>query len=58
MMIARVVVGAGSSRRVFALDPARDARRSAASDIKRFLFPSDGSYHKAKRRGDRALSVA
>ena len=56
-MIARVIVGAGDSRRVADLLPCKAARIEAGAQIKRFLFPDDGSFHKAKRRGDKALTL-
>jgi len=58
MMIARIVVGSGSSRTVVSTSRDRDERRSLGAAIKRHLFPSDGAYHKAKRRGQRALAGA
>lgn len=56
-MVSRVVVGAGDSRRVADLLPCKVARIEAGSQIKRFLFPDDGSFHKAKRRGDKAMAL-
>ncbi len=56
-MIARVIVGAGDSRRVADLLPCKAARIEAGAQIKRFLFPNDGSFHKAKRRGDKAVAL-
>lgn len=58
MMIARVVLGSGAARRVAQLKPGRLDRIEASKQLKRFLFPDNGSYHKAKRRGERALALA
>lgn len=56
-MVSRVIVGAGDSRRVADLLPYKAARIEAGAQIKRFLFPDDGSFHKAKRRGDKAMAM-
>lgn len=56
-MVSRVVVGAGDGRRVADLLPCKAARIEAGAQIKRFLFSDDGSFHKAKRRGDKAIAL-
>lgn len=56
-MVSRVIVGAGDSRRVAELLPCKAARIEAGARIKRFLFPDDGSFHKANRRGDKAVAL-
>lgn len=58
MLISRVILGAGNSRRVAELSPRKFDRIEAAKQLKRFLFPDNGSFHKAKRRGERALALA
>lgn len=58
MMIARIVVGSGSRRTVVTVPTDRDVRRDLAGRIKRALFPTNAGYHRAKRRGDRALASA
>ena len=55
MMIARIVVGSGRGRTVVDVPADRDVRRDLSGRIKRALFPSNGGYQKAKRRGERAL---
>lgn len=52
-----VVVNRGNSRKTLTIGSGRSDRIGAATDIKRFLFPTNGAYHKAKRRGERALQV-
>jgi hypothetical protein len=54
--IARVVVGSGRDRFVYPLSTDLARRMTAGSRLNEFLFPSPGSYHKAKRRGARALA--
>jgi hypothetical protein len=54
----KIVVNSGSARKCFDVLPSRDARRDVARTLKSFLFPSNGSFHKAKRRGERALAMS
>jgi hypothetical protein len=58
MMIARIVVGAGSRRVVVPLAQDKEQRRSIAGAVKRHLFPTHTSFQKAKGRGQRALGMA
>lgn len=55
--VSRIVIGSGSGRHVFALDRDWGALHAAAADITRFLFPTPGRLHKARRRGERALAA-
>jgi len=52
-----VTVNSGT-RRVSVLAATRDEKRDVGRFLKRTLFPSNGAYFKAKRRGDRALAGA
>lgn len=54
----RIVVLSGRARLTFELPGDRYHRKAYAADLKRFLFPTNGGYFKAKRRGARALAGA
>lgn len=58
MLIARVVVGSGTCRISVDLPTGRHLRYEAGRQLIRFLFPSTGKYHQARRRGERALALA
>lgn len=57
-MISRVIICTGAARHSFDLSPNRADRVGHATDLKRFLFPTNSGYHKANKAGLRALKAS